>query len=123
VWGGALGHCVCAYLYPQIFAAVAATVLVVWTTYATLLTFVAAYFVPPHKKHEEESRRHERSTVEEVADWDVGIDKRVVLAASMTPTASQPQKAFGVVGSSVQQRSSHVGLSGKELILPPPRNQ
>jgi|WetSurMetagenome_2_1015567.scaffolds.fasta_scaffold01048_18 tryptophan-rich sensory protein len=49
IWGGAVGYFVCTIIYPQIFAAVAAGLLVLWLTYATFMTLVAAFFVEDHR--------------------------------------------------------------------------
>ncbi len=136
IWGGALAYCICAWLYPQYFAAVASTVLVVWLTYALLLTGAAAYITWPfhHKRSYDDSSSSSKRSFSE-NDWDpTGVDKRVTFAASaaqttpsttsMTPPASN--KPFGVA-SNVHVRASAAAAASvlskgyPDLVMPPPQ--
>ena len=48
IWGSQVGYFVCTILYPEVVSAVASGLLVAWLTYATLMTGVAAFYVPDH---------------------------------------------------------------------------
>jgi tryptophan-rich sensory protein len=57
IWGSAVGYFVCTILYPEIVSAVAAGLMVAWLTYATVMCYVAAYWVPDHHSHKVDEER------------------------------------------------------------------
>ena len=97
IWGGAVGYFVCSILYPQIVAAICSGLLVLWLTYATLMTGAAAFIVPDHEAH----GRHE-SLIEDEDDERNPFDVRQ--RESHHYHSNEAQINASAVGTSAVQR-------------------